>query len=142
MAYYGVILMKIALSAAVVVNLRMSSLEEGVSFDSSSYNFTLFENGPEGAVMGTVTAYPGNDLHTVNYMLVTHTDTFSIYSHGGIVANKAMDKESQEWYILEVEVVTTESPLHQPTQWYVPFNFFDIIQKNTCPHRPGWSVEH
>jgi len=102
--------MKIALSASVVVNLRMSSLAEGVSFDSSSYNFTLFENGPEGAVVGVVTAYPGNDLHTVNYMLVTHTDTFSINSHGGIVASKTMDKESQEWYILEVEAVDNRVP--------------------------------
>lgn len=97
-------------SASVVVNLRMSSLEEGVSFDSSSYNYTLFENSPAGTAVGVVTAYPGDDVHEVNYTLFTHTDMFSINAHGAIVAKKVMDKESQEWYILEVEAVDTRVP--------------------------------
>ena len=88
----------------------MSSLVEGLSFESSSYNFTLAENRPEGTTVGAVTAYPGNDINTVNYTLVAHTDIFSINANGAIVANKALDKESQEWYILEVEAVDNRVP--------------------------------
>ncbi|CAL8333307.1 unnamed protein product [Merluccius merluccius] len=97
-------------TASVNINLRTTSLVEGVRFDSSSYNFTLIENHPEGTAVGVVTAYPGNDHHTVMYTLVTHTNMFSINAHGAIVAIKAMDKESQEWYILEVEAVDTRVP--------------------------------
>ncbi|CAL8329316.1 unnamed protein product [Lota lota] len=97
-------------TASVVINLRTSSLVEGVSFASSSYNFTLTENRPEGAAVGVVTAYPGNDLYTINYTLVTRTHMFSIDAHGAIVANKALDKESQEWYILEVEAIDNRVP--------------------------------
>lgn len=109
-AYSVVILMKIALSASVVISLRISSVVDGVSFDSSSYNFTLIENRPKETAVGVVTAYPGNDLYTVTYTLGTHTDVFSINAHGAIVAIKTMDKESQEWYILEVEAVDNRVP--------------------------------
>ena len=88
----------------------MSSLVEDLSFESSSYNFTLAENRPEGTIVGLVNAFPGNDINTVNYTLVGHTDMFSINAHGAITANKALDKESQEWYILEVEAFDNRVP--------------------------------
>ncbi|XP_030207359.1 protocadherin Fat 4 isoform X1 [Gadus morhua] len=97
-------------TAVVVINLRMSSLVEELSFESSSYNFTLAENRPEGTIVGLVNAFPGNDINTVNYTLVGHTDMFSINAHGAITANKALDKESQEWYILEVEAFDNRVP--------------------------------
>ena len=109
----------------------MSNLVEGLSFESSSYNFTLAENRPEGSTVGGVTAYPGNDINTVNYTLVPHTLMFSINAHGTILANKALDKESQEWYILEVEAVDNRVPPTSATTMVPSLHFFDIICKKT-----------
>ncbi|XP_070684047.1 protein dachsous, partial [Pempheris klunzingeri] len=48
-------------TARVIVNLRVVSLVEGVAFWSSSYNFSLPENQPEGATVGRVWASAGSD---------------------------------------------------------------------------------
>ncbi|XP_044201132.1 protocadherin Fat 4-like [Thunnus albacares] len=97
-------------TARVVVNLRMVSLVEGVAFQSSSYNFSLPENQQAGVMVGKVWASSGSDLYDVAYTLKTHTDVFSLNASGAILTKTELDKEKQEWYILDVEAVDTRSP--------------------------------
>ncbi|XP_071359727.1 protocadherin Fat 4 isoform X2 [Trachinotus anak] len=94
----------------VEVNLRVASLVEGVAFQSSSYNFSLRENQAAGVVVGRVWASSGSELYSVAYALKTHTDLFSVNASGAIVTKTQLDKEKQEWYILDVEAVDTRTP--------------------------------
>ncbi|XP_027874627.1 protocadherin-like wing polarity protein stan [Xiphophorus couchianus] len=93
----------------VVVNIRITS-SEGVAFLNSSYNFSLKENENSGVTVGQVHASAGSDLYEVSYGLRTHEDLFSIDSSGTIFSTKELDKEEQEWYILDVEAVDTRTP--------------------------------
>lgn len=93
-----------------MVNLRVVSLVEGVAFWSSSYNFSLPENQPVGVMVGRVWAISGGDLYDVTYALKTHTDVFSVNASGAIVTRVKLDREQQEWFILDVEAVDTRSP--------------------------------
>ncbi|XP_068583517.1 protocadherin Fat 4 [Cebidichthys violaceus] len=97
-------------TARVVVNLRLVSLGEGVAFGSSSYNFSVRENQPAGASVGRVSAFSGSDLYDVAYALKTHTDLFSVGASGAVLTKAQLDKEEQEWYILDVEAVDTRTP--------------------------------
>lgn len=97
-------------AARVVVNLQISSLTETVAFLSSSYNFSLPENQEAGVLVGKVTASSGSNLYNVTYSLNTHKDLFSINLRGDIFTKAQLDKEQQEWYFLEVEVVDTRNP--------------------------------
>ena len=94
----------------MVVNLRTVSLVEGVAFQSSSYNFSLPENQPAGVVAGRVRASSGSDLYDVAYALKSHADLFSVNASGAILTKAPLDKEEQEWYILDVEAVDTRTP--------------------------------
>ncbi|XP_023190113.1 protein dachsous-like [Xiphophorus maculatus] len=96
-------------TALVVVNIRITS-PEGVAFLNSSYNFSLKENENSGVTVGQVHASAGSDLYEVSYGLRTHEDLFSIDSSGTIFSTKELDKEEQEWYILDVEAVDTRTP--------------------------------
>lgn len=100
----------VLLAASVIVNLRIASLVEGVAFQSPSYNFSLPENQPTGATVGTVMASSGSELYDVAYTLKTNTDLFSIDTSGAIVTQTLLDKEKQEWYFLDVEAVDTRTP--------------------------------
>ncbi|XP_031732532.1 fat-like cadherin-related tumor suppressor homolog [Anarrhichthys ocellatus] len=97
-------------TAHVVVNLRLVSLGEGVAFGSSSYNFSVRENQQPGADVGRVSAFSGSDLYDVAYALNTHTDLFSVSASGAVLTRTQLDKEEQEWYILDVEAVDTRTP--------------------------------
>ncbi|TKS68735.1 Protocadherin Fat 4 FAT tumor suppressor -like protein 4 [Collichthys lucidus] len=94
----------------VVVNLRVSSLVESVAFRNPTYNFSLPENQPVGVTVGSVWASSGSDLYDVAYTLKTHTDLFSVSASGAIQTRTQLDKEEQEWYILDVEAVDTRDP--------------------------------
>lgn len=96
-------------AALVVVNIRINS-SDGVAFLSSSYNFSLKENQNPGVTVGQVLASAGSDLYEVSYELRTHKDLFSINGSGTIFTTKQLDREEQEWYILEVEAVDTRTP--------------------------------
>lgn len=98
------------LAARLVVNLRLVSLVEGVAFKSSSYNFSLPENQPAGVTVGSVWASSGSDIYDVAYTMKTHTDLFSVDASGAILTRAQLDKEEQDWYILEVEAVDTRTP--------------------------------
>lgn len=82
----------------------------GVAFSSSSYNFSLPENRPAGAMVGKVSASTGSDLFDVTYGLKTHADVFSVNASGAIVTRATLDREEQEWFVLEVEAVDAQSP--------------------------------
>ncbi|XP_034740142.1 protocadherin Fat 4 [Etheostoma cragini] len=97
-------------TARVVVNLRVVSLVEGVAFRSSSYNFSVPEDQPGGAAVGTVWASAGSDLYDVAYTLTTHADLFSVDASGAVRTRARLDKEDQDWYILDVEAVDTRTP--------------------------------
>ncbi|XP_010887588.2 protocadherin Fat 4 [Esox lucius] len=97
-------------TAKVQVFLKTVSLEEGVAFESSSYNFSIPENEPQGRGVGTVKATSGNPLFTITYVLSTHTDLFSIDDLGALTAKKPLDRETEEWYILEVKAVDSRDP--------------------------------
>ncbi|XP_078146234.1 cadherin-23-like [Centroberyx gerrardi] len=97
-------------TALVMVELRTVSLTEGVAFQSSSYNFSIPENLPGGATVGVVLASSGSAIYDVAYALKTHTDLFSVNASGALMAKTRLDKERQEWYILEVEAADTRTP--------------------------------
>ncbi|XP_037327747.2 protocadherin Fat 4 [Pungitius pungitius] len=97
-------------TARVVVNLRVANLMEGVAFLSSSYNFSLPENQAAGAPVGKVSASSGTVLYDVAYSLKTHADLFSVSPSGALVTRTELDREEQEWYILDVEAVDTRTP--------------------------------
>ncbi|XP_072240019.1 cadherin EGF LAG seven-pass G-type receptor 2 [Leuresthes tenuis] len=94
----------------VVVNLRIVSFVEAVAFERSSYNFSVPENQPEGETIGEVWASSGSDLYEVAYKLKTYTDLFSVNSDGAVLTTTQLDKEQQEWYILDVEAMDTRTP--------------------------------
>lgn len=103
--------MKCLLSAApVIIHLRLVSLVEGVAFGSSFYNFSLPENQRAGATVGSVWASSGSDLYGVTYALKSHGDLFSVSTGGAIQTRAQLDKEEQEWYVLDVEAVDTRTP--------------------------------
>ncbi|XP_063738782.1 protein dachsous [Eleginops maclovinus] len=97
-------------TAAVVVNLRVANLVAGVAFHSSFYNFSFPEKQPAGGKVGRVSASSGTPIYDVTYTLKTHTDLFSVDASGAILSKTQLDREEQEWYILEVEAVDTRSP--------------------------------
>ncbi|XP_024145645.1 protocadherin Fat 4 isoform X2 [Oryzias melastigma] len=97
-------------TAGVEVNLRLASMIDNVAFLKTSYNFSLSENQPEGTTVGQVLASSGSNLYNVSYALKTHGELFSISSDGSILTLAELDKEQEEWYILDVEAVDTRTP--------------------------------
>uniref|UniRef100_A0A4W5QPM1 Cadherin domain-containing protein n=1 Tax=Hucho hucho TaxID=62062 RepID=A0A4W5QPM1_9TELE len=97
-------------TANVQVLLMTVSLGVNVAFESSSYNFSILENEPKGRPLGTVKATPGSPMFVVTYVLTTHTDLFSVNALGALTTRESLDKETQEWYILEVEAEDSRTP--------------------------------
>ncbi|XP_043094019.1 protocadherin Fat 1-like [Puntigrus tetrazona] len=96
--------------AEVLINFKISSLNEGVAFESSSYNFAIKENEPEATILGKVKALTGSPLATVSYNMKSHEDLFSVDEEGTIKALKSLDKEEEEWYFITVEAIDSRSP--------------------------------
>lgn len=93
-----------------MVNLERLGLVKGVAFDSSSYNFSLAENRPPGALLGTVRASAGSGVYRVTYSLQTHGELFSVDADGAVRTRTPLDRERQQWYFLDVEAVDTRTP--------------------------------
>ncbi|XP_038822457.1 protein dachsous [Salvelinus namaycush] len=94
----------------VQVFLMTVSLGVDVAFESSSYNFSVPENEPKGRLVGTVKASPGSPVFVVTYVLTTHMDLFSVDALGALTTKEPLDKETEEWYILEVEAMDSRTP--------------------------------
>ncbi len=93
-----------------MIHVKISSLNEGVGFQSSSYNYSIKENEPEATIVGKVKALSGSPLVTVSYNMKSHKDVFSVDEEGTIKALKSLDKEEEEWYFLTVEAIDSRTP--------------------------------
>ncbi|XP_077102018.1 protocadherin Fat 4-like [Siphateles boraxobius] len=96
--------------AKVLIYFKITSLTESVSFERSSYKFTIKENEPEASTVGKVKALTGSPLVTVSYNIKSHEDVFSVDEEGTIQALRPLDKEEEEWYILTVEAIDSRTP--------------------------------
>ncbi|XP_077103042.1 protocadherin-like wing polarity protein stan [Siphateles boraxobius] len=96
--------------AKVLIHFKIASLTESVSFESSSYKFTIKENEPEASIVGKIRALTGSPLVTVSYNMKSHEDVFSVDGEGTIKALRPLDKEEEEWYILTVEAIDSRTP--------------------------------
>ncbi|XDV15743.1 hypothetical protein PO909_015754 [Leuciscus waleckii] len=96
--------------AEVLIHFKIASLTESVSFESSSYKFTIKENEPEASTVGKVKALTGTPGVTVSYNMKSHEDVFSVDGEGTIKALRPLDKEKEEWYILTVEAIDSRTP--------------------------------
>ncbi|KAJ8389923.1 hypothetical protein AAFF_G00113920 [Aldrovandia affinis] len=97
-------------TATVLVSLFTTSFTPGMDFSSSAYNFSVAENEPESTLVGTVKASTGSSLFQVTYTLRSHRDLFIVDKQGRISTSQALDKETQEWYTMEVEAVDSRTP--------------------------------
>ncbi|KAM3622826.1 uncharacterized protein V6R79_003596 [Siganus canaliculatus] len=97
-------------TASVTVHLRVSNTVEDMVFITSSYSFIVRENQPAGAAVGRVFATSGSDRYNVTYSLKNNTDLFNISTDGSIQTRVTLDKEEEEWYVLDVEAVDTRTP--------------------------------
>ncbi|CAM4471843.1 unnamed protein product [Leuciscus chuanchicus] len=96
--------------AEVLIHFKIASLTESVSFESSSYKFTIKENEPEASIVGKVKALTGSPVVTVSYNLKSHKHVFSVDGEGTIKALRPLDKEKEEWFILTVEAIDSRTP--------------------------------
>jgi len=96
--------------AEVLIYFKIAPVNESVSFESSSYNFTIKENEPEASTVGTVKALTGSPLVSVSYNMKTYEDIFSVDGEGTIKALRPLDKEEEEWYILTVQAIDSRTP--------------------------------
>ncbi|XP_059411097.1 protocadherin gamma-A4-like [Carassius carassius] len=96
--------------AAVLIYFQISSVNESMAFQRTSYNFIINENEPESSTVGRVKALTGSPLVTVSYNMKSHEDVFSVDGEGTIKALRALDREEEEWYILTVEAVDSRTP--------------------------------
>ncbi|KAK2523218.1 hypothetical protein Q9966_012281 [Columba livia] len=97
-------------SASVTLYLLVNDAGFGLAFDSSSYEFSIAENEPSGAAVGSVKALPGSIAVQVTYSLKSHSDKFSINDQGDIVALASLDREEVDQYSLIVEAVDSVVP--------------------------------
>ncbi|CAM4471676.1 unnamed protein product [Leuciscus chuanchicus] len=96
--------------AEVLIHFKIASLTESVSFESSSYKFSIKENEPEASTVGKVKALTGTPGVTVSYNIKSDEDVFSVDGEGTIKALRLLDKEEEEWYILTVEAIDSRTP--------------------------------
>ncbi|KAK2531739.1 Kiaa1841, partial [Columba guinea] len=97
-------------NASVTLYLLVNDAGFGLAFDSSSYEFSIAENEPSGAAVGSVKALPGSIAVQVTYSLKSHSDKFSIDDQGDIVALASLDREEVDQYSLIVEAVDSVVP--------------------------------
>ncbi|XP_056103181.1 cadherin EGF LAG seven-pass G-type receptor 1-like [Rhinichthys klamathensis goyatoka] len=96
--------------AEVLIYFKIAPFTESVSFESSSYKFTIKENEPETSIVGKVKSLTGSPLATVSYNMKSHKHVFSVDGEGTIKALRPLDKEEEEWYILTVEAIDSRTP--------------------------------
>ncbi|KAG5855648.1 hypothetical protein ANANG_G00051340 [Anguilla anguilla] len=97
-------------TASVLVSLFTVSLNPGVDFQSSAYNFTVAENEQAGTQVGVVKALAGSSLVEITYTLRSHEDLFSVDEQGVVSTLRPLDKETQEWYAMAVEATDSRTP--------------------------------
>ncbi|KAG7235236.1 hypothetical protein INR49_003079 [Caranx melampygus] len=106
-SYVSSVLLKDAEEGKLLLTLSATDRDAG---DNARITYSLPENQAGGAAVGQVRALSGSDIYDVAYAMRTHADLFSVDAGGSIVTKAHLDKEKQEWYILDVEAVDTRTP--------------------------------
>ncbi|XP_008939523.1 PREDICTED: protocadherin Fat 4-like, partial [Merops nubicus] len=97
-------------NASVTLYLLVNDTSFGLIFGSSSYEFSIKEDEPPGAAVGSVKALTGSIAVQVAYSLKPHHDKFSISDQGDIVALTSLDREDNDLYSIVVEAVDSVVP--------------------------------
>ncbi|KAF2987751.1 hypothetical protein EK904_015163 [Melospiza melodia maxima] len=96
-------------SASVTLYLLVDS-SFGLTFESSSYEFSIEEDKAPGSAVGSVKALSGSIAVQVQYSLKSHWDKFSIGDQGDIVALVRLDREQGDLYSILVQAVDSLVP--------------------------------
>ncbi|XP_009706137.1 PREDICTED: protocadherin Fat 4-like, partial [Cariama cristata] len=97
-------------NASVTLYLLVNDTSFGLTFDRSSYEFSIQENETSGTVVGSVKALTGSTAVRVEYSLKSHSDKFSVSDQGDIVALACLDREKDDLYSIIVEAVDSVVP--------------------------------
>ncbi|PKU40343.1 protocadherin fat 4-like [Limosa lapponica baueri] len=97
-------------NASVTIYLLVNDTSFGLTFDSSSYEFSIQENQPAGTAVGTVRAVTGSIAIQVVYFLKSHSNKFAVNDQGDIVALTRLDREEDNLYSVIVEAVDSVVP--------------------------------
>ncbi|XP_010288229.1 PREDICTED: protocadherin Fat 4-like, partial [Phaethon lepturus] len=97
-------------NASVTLYLLVNDTSFGLTFDSSTYEFSIQEDEPAGTAVGSVKALTGSIAIQVVYSLKSHGDTFSVSDQGDIVALARLDREEDDLYSVIVEAVDSVVP--------------------------------
>ncbi|KAM6084893.1 protocadherin Fat 4-like [Theristicus caerulescens] len=97
-------------NASVTLYLLVNDTSFGLTFDSSSYEFSIQEDEPAGTAVGSVKALTGSIAIQVVYSLKSHNDKFSVSDQGEIVALARLDREEDDLYSIIVEAVDSVVP--------------------------------
>ncbi|XP_027549048.1 protocadherin Fat 4-like [Neopelma chrysocephalum] len=95
---------------SVTLYLLVNDTSFGLTFESSSYEFSIDENKPSGTAVGSVKALTGSIAVQVVYSLKSHRDKFSVGDQGDIVALVGLDREEVDLYSVIVEAVDSVLP--------------------------------
>lgn len=82
----------------------------GLTFESSTYEFSIPEEEPARSAVGSVKALTGSIAIQVAYSLKSHTDKFSVDDQGDIVTLARLDREDDDLYSILVEAVDSVVP--------------------------------
>ncbi|XP_028927738.1 protocadherin Fat 4-like isoform X2 [Ornithorhynchus anatinus] len=97
-------------NASVALYLLVNDTDFKLTFERSSYDFSLEEEGPINALVGSVKALTGSIAVTVTYALSSYLDNFSIDDQGNIVTVARLDREEQDLYSFVAEAVDSSTP--------------------------------
>ncbi|CAM5145461.1 unnamed protein product [Natator depressus] len=97
-------------NAPVILYLLVNDTDFGLTFESSSYEFSVLEQEPVTTAVGSVKALTGSIAIRVIYSLKSHTDKFSVNDQGNIMTLVSLDREEQDLYSIIVEAVDSAMP--------------------------------
>lgn len=114
--------------ASVTLYLLVNDVSFGLTFESSSYEFSIEENKAPGTAVGSVKALTGSIAVQVGYSLKSHWNKFFIGDQGDIVALVRLDREEGDLYTILVEAVDSLVPPNTAVAlvWNMHFKTFFI----------------
>lgn len=114
--------------ASVTLYLLVNDTSFGLTFESSTYEFSIEENKAPGTAVGSVKALSGSIAAQIGYSLKSHWDKFSIGDQGDIVALVQLDREEGDLYSVLVEAVDSLVPPNTAVAlvWNTHFKIFFI----------------
>ncbi|XP_013037677.3 protocadherin Fat 4-like isoform X2 [Anser cygnoides] len=97
-------------NVSVTLYLLVNDTGFGLTFESSTYEFSIPEEEPVRTAVGSVKALTGSIAIQVAYSLKSHTDKFSVNDQGDIVTLARLDREDDDLYNILVEAVDSVVP--------------------------------